>query len=207
MKRNVLRLYFIMGTENVQNEPLHVLEEALKGGVTIFQFREKGLNALQEEAYIEFARACQALCKQYNVPFIVNDDIELAVKLDADGLHIGQDDGAVETARQAMKGKILGVSVHSFDEAQQAIQAGADYVGIGPVFATQSKADAESPCGTDFLQQVVARYPALPIVGIGGITADNAKQVLATGIDGIAVISAISLADNPLEAAQYLANL
>lgn len=207
MNRNALRLYFIMGTENVQNEPLHVLEEALQGGVTIFQFREKGPKALQGEAYIEFAKACQSLCKQYHVPFIVNDDIELAVKLDADGLHIGQDDGAVETARQAMKGKILGVSVHSFDEAQQAIQAGADYVGIGPVFATQSKADTEPPCGTDFLQQVVTRYPSLPIVGIGGITADNAKQVLATGIDGIAVISAISLADNPLEAAQYLARL
>lgn len=196
-----------MGTENVKREPLHVLEEALKGGVTIFQFREKGLNALQGDAYVEFAKQCQTLCKQHNVPFIVNDDLELAVKLDADGLHIGQDDSAVETARQAMAGKILGVSVHSFDEAEQAIQAGADYVGIGPIFATTSKDDAEPPCGTDFLQQVVARYPSLPIVGIGGITADNAKQVLTTGIDGIAVISAISLDNNPFEAAQNLAKL
>ena len=106
-----------------------------------------------------------------------------------------------------MANKILGVSVHSFEEAEQAIQAGADYVGIGPVFATQSKADAEPPCGLDFLQQAASRFTSLPIVGIGGITANNANQVLATGIDGIAVISAISLSNNPFKAAHNLATL
>lgn len=196
-----------MGTANVQSEPLYVLEEALKGGVTMFQFREKGANALQGAAYVNFAKQCQSLCKQYNVPFIVNDDLELAVQLNADGLHIGQDDAAIEAARQAMTGKILGVSVHSFEEAETAIQAGADYVGIGPIFTTQSKADAEPPCGTDFLQQVAIKYPSLPVVGIGGISSNNAAQVLATGIDGIAVISTISLSKNPYETARYLVQL
>lgn len=204
MNRNILRLYFIMGTANVKKKPLYVLEEALKGGITAFQFREKGPDALKGYDYVRFAKECQQLCKAYGVPFIVNDDIELAVQLDADGVHIGQDDGAIDIVRQAIGNKYLGVSVHNMEEAEQAIKSGTDYVGIGPIYATQSKADAKKPSGTTFLKEAASRYPSLPIVGIGGITVENGNEVLSAGADGISVISAISLSDNPFEATQKL---
>ncbi|MDM5249762.1 MULTISPECIES: thiamine phosphate synthase [unclassified Lysinibacillus] len=192
MKRDDLQLYFIMGTLNVLNqEPLNVLEKALQSGITMFQFREKGPNALTGQAYESFARDCQKLCQQYNVPFIVNDDVELAVKLGADGVHIGQKDLPVSLVREKVGNMILGVSVHSQAELQTALQYGADYVGIGPIFATTSKSDANPPSGTNFLEQVRIRYPELPIVAIGGINCSNAHTVFKAGADGIAVISAI----------------
>ena len=192
MKREDLQLYFIMGTSNVlHREPLDVLEKALKAGITMFQFREKGSRALTGIAYEHFARQCQKLCQQYNVPFIVNDDVELALRLGADGIHIGQDDLHVSIARKKIGDMILGVSVHSQEELQTAIIHRADYVGIGPIFTTTSKSDAQPPCGTYFLQQAHNLHPALPIVAIGGINSTNAHTVFQTGADGIAVISTI----------------
>ncbi|WP_155592752.1 thiamine phosphate synthase [Lysinibacillus cavernae] len=192
MKREDLQLYFIMGTNNVfHQEPITVLEKALKAGITMFQFREKGPQALTGFAYEQFARQCQKLCKQYNVPFIVNDDIDLAVRISADGVHIGQDDLHVAIARKKIENMILGVSVHSHEELQTAIAHHADYVGIGPIFATTSKSDAQPPCGTYFLQQAHNLHPELPIVAIGGINCTNAHIVLQAGADGVAVISAI----------------
>lgn len=192
MKRDDLQLYFIMGTGNVLNqEPINVLEKALQAGITMFQYREKGTNALTGETYENFARKCQKLCQQYNVPFIVNDDVELAIKLRADGVHIGQEDFPVSMVRKKIGTMILGVSVHSQAELQTALQYGADYVGIGPIFSTTSKSDAKPPSGTDFLQQVRRQYPELPIVAIGGINCSNARTVFKAGVDGIAVISAI----------------
>lgn len=197
LNRNQLEVYFIMGTANVKTgEPLAVLEKALQSGVTFFQFREKGINALKGEAYEEFARACQKLCQQYNVPFIVNDDVELAVKLNADGVHVGQDDLAADKVRQLMGNKILGVSVHNVTELQEAIKWNADYVGIGPIYETKSKDDAEKPAGTLFLQQASTLYPELPKVAIGGITVDNCHESIEAGADGVAVISAICESDD-----------
>ncbi|MFB7158591.1 thiamine phosphate synthase [Lysinibacillus sp. NPDC056232] len=192
MKRNDLQLYFIMGTGNVLNqEPINVLEKALQSGITMFQYREKGPNTLTGLAYVNFARKCQKLCQQYHIPFIVNDDVELAIKLRADGVHIGQEDFPVSMVREKIGNMILGVSVHSEAELQTALQYGADYVGIGPIFSTASKSDAKPPSGTDFLQQVRRQYPELPIVAIGGINCSNAHAVFKAGADGIAVISAI----------------
>ncbi|MFF2175001.1 thiamine phosphate synthase [Lysinibacillus sp. NPDC058147] len=192
MKRKDLQLYFIMGTGNVfKQDPLNVLEKALQSGITMFQYREKGSNTLTGQAYEDFARKCQKLCRQYNVPFIVNDDVELAIKLRADGVHIGQKDSPVSMVRKKIGPMILGVSVHSHTELQTALQYGADYVGIGPIFSTTSKSDANPPSGTDFLQQVRIQYPELPIVAIGGINCSNAPTVFKAGADGIAVISAI----------------
>lgn len=192
MKRDDLQLYFIMGTSNVfKHEPLNVLEKALQSGVTMFQYREKGPNTLTGQAYEDFARKCQKLCQQYHVPFIVNDDIELAIKLRADGVHIGQEDFPVSMVRNKIGNLILGVSVHSQAELQTALQYGADYVGIGPIFSTTSKSDANPPSGTNFLQQARMQYPDLPIVAIGGINCSNAPIVFKAGADGIAVISAI----------------
>ncbi|MFJ3386163.1 MULTISPECIES: thiamine phosphate synthase [unclassified Lysinibacillus] len=192
MKHDDLQLYFIMGTSNVfKHEPLNVLEKALQSGITMFQYREKGPNTLTGQAYEDFARKCQKLCQQYHVPFIVNDDVELAINLRADGVHIGQEDFPVSMVRNKIGNMILGVSVHSQAELQTALQYGADYVGIGPIFSTTSKSDANPPSGTNFLQQARMQYPDLPIVAIGGINCSNAPMVFKAGADGIAVISAI----------------
>jgi len=193
MKREDLELYFIMGTSNVppQEQPIYILEKALQAGITMFQFREKGPHALTGLAYEQFARQCQKLCHHYKVPFIINDDVDLAIRLGADGVHIGQDDLPVSVARKRIGNMILGVSVHCEEELQIAINHQADYVGIGPIFPTSSKSDAQPPCGTSFLQEAHSLHPELPIVAIGGINFTNAHSVFQTGIDGVAVISAI----------------
>lgn len=181
-----------MGTQNVQEgQALAILEKALQAGVTTFQFREKGDGALKGEAYVRFACDCQALCKKYDVPFIVNDDVNLAVALQADGVHIGQDDEKARKVREKIGAGILGISAHTMEEVEQAVEQGADYVGIGPVFHTKSKADAKEPIGTALLNQMVKRFPKLPIVAIGGIAEGNVHLPLRTGVDGVAVISAV----------------
>lgn len=205
MKRKQLAVYFIMGSENVtEKEPLALLEEALQGGITMFQFREKGEHARKGEAYVQFAKACQTLCQRYDVPFIVNDDVALALKIGADGIHIGQDDEAVLDVKKRIGSMLLGVSAHTMDDVAEAVANGADYVGIGPIFATTSKDDAKAPAGTDFLHRVATAYPALPIVAIGGITEENAGQTTRAGADGVAVISTICRSENVRETIQHL---
>lgn len=196
MKRTDLAVYFIMGTANCTSDPLIVLEESLKAGITIFQLREKGEHALKGQKLEHFAIACQTLCKQYHVPFIVNDDADLALKIDADGVHVGQDDKALEEIRTKFKGKIVGVSVHTKEEMMMAVGGGADYVGIGPIYQTKSKPDAKKPAGVTFLHQARIMYPEFPVVAIGGITEQNASEVIQAGADGVAVISAICESPN-----------
>lgn len=135
----VLPVYFIMGSNNCTKEPLQVLRDALEGGITIFQLREKGEGALTGEKRIDFAKELQALCKEYGVPFLVNDDVELALELDADGVHVGQDDEGITSVREKMGDKIIGVSAHTIEEARFAIENGADYLGVGPIFPTSTK--------------------------------------------------------------------
>ncbi|MDW0109939.1 thiamine phosphate synthase [Sporosarcina aquimarina] len=206
MREIDLRVYFIMGSSNVQNgDPLKVLEQALRGGITCFQLREKGPDALQGDEKLAFAKSCQRLCETFGVPFIVNDDVELAIQIDADGVHVGQDDGCASEVRNKIgKQKLLGVSVHSVGEATAAVSAGADYIGMGPVFKTDSKADAKPVAGTTRISEVVSLIPDLPIVGIGGITADNLDVVMKSGASGISVISAIASAENPEIAARSI---
>lgn len=190
MNRNVLGVYFIMGSQN-SKAPLETLEKALQAGITCFQLREKGEGRLKGAAYENFAMACQKLCKAYHVPFIVNDDVELALKIEADGIHVGQDDTAITEFRSLAKDKIVGVSVHNEQELAFAIQQGADYVGIGPIYSTKSKSDAKPPAGLDFLIRARRQYSDFPIVGIGGIDESNARHVRLSGADGVAVISVI----------------
>lgn len=198
-----LQLYFIMGSINTgTSDPLDVLEAALLGGVTCFQLREKGPGALVGDEKRAFAEACQTLCRHHNVPFIVNDDIELAIEIDADGVHVGQDDETAAIVRERIgKDKVLGVSVHNESEMLAAIEVGADYVGMGPVYATSSKADAKPVSGTAFIQEMSDLYPTMPIVGIGGITATNCEPVLKAGASGVSIISAIAAANDPYIAA------
>ena len=180
-----------MGTPNCIEEPLHVLEDALKADITIFQLREKGEEALTGKVLEQFARQCQEMCKLYKVPFIVNDNVELALKIQADGVHIGQDDVSLTDIREKFEGRIVGVSVHTVDELEQAVRGGADYVGIGPIYETQSKFDAKAPAGLTFLRKARSLYRDFPLVAIGGITTKNAHETFKAGADGVAVISEI----------------
>lgn len=185
-----------MGTSNAkEKEPHFLLSEALAAGITHFQLREKGETALRGEALEKFARECQALCTQYGVPFIINDDVELALAIGADGVHVGQEDMHCGDVRALIGAeKVLGVSVHSEEEAAQAIAGGADYLGMGPVFATISKSDAKAPAGVREIIEVTRKYPRVPVIGIGGITSENASEVWQAGAAGVAVISAIAQA-------------
>lgn len=203
----LLQVYFIMGSNNCRKDPIQVMKEALDGGITIFQYREKGDGALIGEERYAFAKQLQSLCKEYNVPFIVNDDVELALELDADGVHVGQDDEGIRTVREKMGDKIIGVSAHTIEEARFAIENGADYLGVGPIFPTNTKKDAKAVQGTEGLRFFRENGVEIPIVGIGGITIQNAASVIEAGADGVSVISAISLADSPYNSTKRLAEL
>ncbi|MCZ2737391.1 thiamine phosphate synthase [Bacillus safensis] len=202
-----LSVYFIMGTANSTRQPLDVVKEAIQGGITMFQFREKGEKALQGEEKKQLARQIQALCQEANVPFIVNDDVQLAIDLDADGVHVGQEDANAQEVRQRIGNKILGVSTHNLDEVKQAIKDGADYVGMGPVYPTETKKDTRSVQGVSLITEVRRHGLQIPIVGIGGITYDNAAPVIQAGADGVSIISAISQSADPKKAAEKLKSL
>lgn len=187
-------VYFIMGTANAAGRnPLVILEEALNGGISHFQLREKGAGALTGDELVTFAVECQKMCRSHRVPFIVNDNVDLACAIDADGVHIGQEDlGCALVRKQIGKDKILGVSVHSVEEAKRAIADGADYVGMGPVYGTRSKDDAKPPAGVAGIIAVKKVFPALQVVGIGGITPENARAVYQAGAESVAVISSLA---------------
>lgn len=194
-------IYFLMGTCNAgTKEPLALLEQALEGGITHFQLREKGPTALTGNALEDFAASCKSLCAAYHVPFIVNDDVELACTLEADGVHIGQEDLDCQSVRKRIGHSMaLGVSVHSMKEANEALICGATYLGMGPVYGTRSKSDAKPPAGVTGIRQVKAQYPNVPVIGIGGIEPENAGQVWQAGASGIAIISSIAEAHDVAE--------
>jgi thiamine-phosphate pyrophosphorylase len=197
IKREQLQLYLVMGSQNSFDEPAHVLKAAIEGGVTLFQFREKGEHAKKGAERKQLARQLQVICKQHGVPFIVNDDVELAIELDADGVHIGQDDGNPEEVRKKIGDKILGISTHSVEEAKAAVAQGADYIGVGPMYHTVTKADIEEVRGPIVIQEIRAAGISLPLVGIGGITSERITAIIEAGADGVALISAISKSENP----------
>jgi thiamine-phosphate pyrophosphorylase len=205
--RDALKVYFIMGSPNCRETPTQVLEKAIEGGITLFQFREKGAGALRGDSKVELAKNLQQICREQRIPFIINDDIELAIAINADGVHIGQEDEPIEEVRKKIgSDKIIGVSVHSYDEAITALEGGADYFGIGPVFPTKTKLDAKPSNGTKLIEELRERGIVIPIVGIGGITVVNAGSVMRAGADGVSVITAISHAESVIEAARNLRN-
>ena len=195
--KELLKLYFICGTTTCLGKNLYtVVEDALKGGITLFQFREKGKGALEGKEKLELAVKIQDLCKKYNVPFIVNDDIELALEIDADGVHVGQDDLGVDEIRKLMPNKIIGLSIGNEEELKQSKVEYVDYVGVGPVYVTQSKDDAGGAIGYEGLELMRKLLPQMPLVAIGGIQAQHIKDVMKTNVDGVSIISAISYSDN-----------
>lgn len=202
--RTALKVYFIMGSVDCRGkDPAEILSDAVAGGITMFQYREKGEGALTGEDRVALGCRLQQICRAHRIPFIVNDDLELALALDADGMHVGQEDEAASLIRARIgSGKIVGVSAHTVEEAQKAIQDGADYLGIGPIFPTRSKADAKKASGTWLIERLREMGLSVPIVGIGGITHHNAASVLQAGADGVSVISAIAAAPSAREAAE-----
>ena len=195
--KELLKLYFICGTTTCLGKDLYtVVEDALKGGITLFQFREKGKGALEGKEKLKLAIKLKNLCKKYNVPFIVNDDIELALEIDADGVHVGQDDLDVDEIRKLMPNKIIGLSIGNEEELKQSKVEYVDYVGVGPVYVTQSKDDAGGAIGYEGLELMRKLLPQMPLVAIGGIQTQHIKDVMKTNVDGVSIISAISYSDN-----------
>lgn len=176
------------------------VEQALKGGVTFLQLREKELD---DQEFFEEAQVIQKLCKKHRVPFLINDNVALAAKIGADGVHVGQSDMAAGEARAKLgPDRIIGVSARTVEEALEAQRQGADYLGVGAVFHTGSKADA-AEVDHQVLRDI-CRAVDIPVIAIGGITRDNVAQLKHSGICGIAVISAIFAQKNIEAAAREL---
>ena len=193
-------VYLVTEKYDGKNEAtfLNKLEAALKGGVTLVQLREKNLPTRE---FYKLALKVKTLTAAYNVPFIVNDRLDIALAVDADGLHIGQKDLPADVARRVLgNDKILGVSTETVEQAQEAAASGADYLGVGAVFHTTTKADATSITMEDL--HLIHQAVSLPIVAIGGITLDNVSQINRADIAGVAVVSAILSAAQPQEAAK-----
>lgn len=196
-----LQLYAITDRHWLNGRSLYeVVKESLDGGVTFLQLREKQLD---EDHFLEEAKKLQGLCSEYNVPFIINDNVEIALAINADGVHIGQSDMEMKEAREKLgSDKIIGVSAHTKEEALLAQAQGADYLGVGAVFPTSSKDDAES-VSYETLKEI-CEVVSIPVVAIGGITKDNLHQLSGSGISGVSVISAIYAQPDIKEAAREL---
>lgn len=202
--KSLLKLYFIMGSQDCQRDPRDILLEAIHGGITCFQFREKGAHSLKGNQKIQLAKDLQHICQEHQIPFIVNDDVNLALKLNADGIHVGQDDLDIQEVVYRCKGMIIGLSTTSIKEARRAPFDSIDYLGVGPIYQTSTKRDAKTPIGLAGLTKIREAAPNFPIVAIGGITTHNLKEVLQAGADGGSFISAITTHRNGTQAARQL---
>jgi thiamine-phosphate pyrophosphorylase len=202
-----VRLNAIVDPEHAGGRQLAELALACaSGGATLVQLRDK-LSATR--VMVEEARAIKQALAPFGVAFVINDRLDVAMAAGADGVHLGQDDMAVQDARRLLgSGAIIGLSIKSVAEAEAAPIDTIDYVGSGGVYATLSKQQNNPPIGPSGLARIIAvlrrRAPDLPICGIAGINADNAAEVIAAGADGVAVISALSLASDPAGAARSL---
>ena len=176
----------------------YIVEEAVKGGVTIVQLRGKDISSRE---FYELAKLLKSLLKPLNIPLIINDRLDIALAVDADGLHIGQNDMPYPIARKLLgKDKIIGMSVETIEQAREANNVDVDYIGLSPVFSTNTKLDINTPLELSGVKEI-AGFTKHKTVAIGGINSLNAESVIARGVDGIAVISAIVSHENPQEAA------
>ena len=192
-KEEYMRLYAVTDRMWTGRQTLlEQVEDALKGGATCVQLREKELD---EESFLQEAYEMKALCEKYGVPFFINDNVDIAIKCKADGIHVGQDDMEASNVR-ALVGEdmMIGVSVNCVEQALAAVQAGADCLGVGAMFSTSTKLDADS-VSFETLRDICQAVD-IPVVAIGGISKDNMMQLKGTGVDGVALVSAIFAAEN-----------
>lgn len=191
--KQIMLLYAVTDRSWVGKQSLcQQVEEAIKGGVTCVQLREK---SMEYACFLREAESIRSLCHQYNVPFIVNDNPDIAVACGADGVHVGQEDLNVKEVRQQIgNDMILGVSVHNVKEARDAVDNGADYLGLGAVFPTNTKNKA-SVMSMETLRSI-CNDVKIPVVAIGGINEKNIEKLSGSGIDGVAMVSAIFSADD-----------
>jgi thiamine-phosphate pyrophosphorylase len=203
MKNLDLSLYLVTDRGLARGRSLvDIVRSAVAGGVSCVQLREKECST---RSFIEEARALKSFLQPINIPLIINDRIDVALAAGADGVHLGQDDMAIDDARKlaADDSFIIGISAESLEDAIRAEWQGADYIGVSPVFSSQTKIDTASPLGLEGVK-LLRSAVQIPIVGIGGINRENGGSVISAGADGLAVVSAIVSADDPADAAREL---
>lgn len=194
-----LKLYLIADFKYYDENFLRKVEEAIKGGVTAVQVR---CTKTHDRKFLHIAREVKKITQDHNVLFFINNRADIAFILDADGLHLGQEDLPVEDARKIVDNKIIGISAGNEYELDYALKTDADYLSFGSVFTSPTKEDAGEPIGIEGLRRLVKLSDRRPKIAIGGITLENVKEVMGTGVDGIAVSSSIMLADKPFDVAR-----
>ena len=196
----LLRAYFVAGSQDVPGQDLReVLATMLKAGITAFQFRDKGASTLTPDQRLALGRDLQEQCRAASVPFIVDDDVDLALALHADGIHVGQSDERITKVLQTVDGRqmFVGLSCNTPEQVAQANQiTGISYIGSGPIYPTTSKDDADPVMGVAGLQALVAQAN-VPIVAIGGVTVASLPAIAATGAAGVAVITLLTRSQDP----------
>lgn len=202
--KKAMLLYAITDRTWLGNNSLYKqVEDAIKGGATFIQLREKNLSY---EKFLEEAKKIKEITDKYGVPFVINDNVEIAKEIDADGVHVGQSDTEAKRAREILgKDKIIGISAGNLKEAIDAEKNGADYIGIGAMFHTDTKSDATSVTFEE-AKEITGKVN-IPVVAIGGINSENILSLKGTGVDGIAVISAIFSHENIYDATHKLRKL
>lgn len=191
--KKMMTLYAVTDRAWVGKQSLYMqVESALKGGATCIQLREKDLD---EERFLKEAKELALLCRKYNVPFFVNDNVDIAIACNADGVHVGQEDmAALDVRKKVGENMMIGVSVHNAKEAITAEKNGADCLGVGAMFSTSTKADA-SVLTKETLKEICSAVN-IPVVAIGGINKNNIMELAGTGVDGVALVSAVFSADD-----------
>ncbi len=191
--KNTMLLYAVTDRMWTDKQALYnQVEAALRGGVTCLQLREKDLS---DEEFLKEAIVIKALCNKYNVPFFINDNVEVAIKCKADGIHIGQEDMEAGKVRSLVgSNMMIGVSVHTVEEALDAVKNGADYLGVGAVFSTSTKPDADVVSMKTLHD--ICHSVDIPVVAIGGLNKENIPSLAGSGVDGAALVSAIFAAED-----------
>ncbi|WP_105956988.1 thiamine phosphate synthase [Apilactobacillus quenuiae] len=193
-----LKVYFIAGSQNTNHNVqklLEIVEKACANGITMFQYREKDESTLNADEILNVAKKIKKITDYYRVPLIIDDNLTLAKSINADGIHVGQDDESINQIRNEIPNKIIGLSVHNETELLNIKNNKVNYLGIGPIYHTSSKANPKKAIGIDKLNRL-ATISKFPTVAIGGIHAKNINTVLYTPVNGIAVISEIIDSDN-----------
>ncbi|QNU67079.1 thiamine phosphate synthase [Ruminiclostridium herbifermentans] len=203
LSKESMRLYAVTDRMWLGNNLLaEQVEECIRGGATFIQLREKDITF---DEYLALANEIKKVTDKYKIPFVINDDVDVAIACGADGVHVGQRDMQADDVRNKIGDKILGVSAQTVEQAVLAEKMGADYIGVGAVFSTTTKLDANAVCIETV--KAICQAVSIPVVAIGGITKQNIMQLKGSGVDGIAVVSAIFAEDNIFEAAREIRGL